>query len=251
MAGMPEAVAWHFFVAHAGGDQGPAEKLYDLLSPESKVFLDSRCLEPGDDWDQELQSAHGNSLITVVLISAAVDEAHYLREEIAAAVDMARKSNHQVVPVYLDEAAASQPAPYGLRVKHGLYLQKLGSLEKVAEKLLGMLPGILSNQERMHRIAASQEEALVKITAGTGKEKAEGIGTILSFSRHLVSVLIGVAAVALILIVVGLATSLFGDSRGLAVTTLGSIAALNFAAAMFVFSKYLSIAQSLVQSEAR
>ncbi len=251
MAGMLEAAEWHFFIAHAGCDQEPAEKLYELLSPKARVFLDSRCLNPGDDWDQELQSAHRNSLITIALISSAVDEAHYLREEIAAAVDMARRNNHRVVPVYLDEAAASQPVPYGLRVKHGLYLQKLGSLEKIAEKLLEMLPRILSNQERMHRIAASQEEALVKITAGTGKEKAEGIGTILSFSRHLVSVLIGVAAVALILIVVGLTTSVFGDSRGLAVTSLGSIAALNFAAAMFVFSKYLSIAQSLVQSEAQ
>jgi hypothetical protein len=251
LAGMLEAVKWHFFIAHAGGDEGPAGELYDLLSPKSKVFLDSRCLNPGDDWDRELQSAHRSSLVTVVLISAAVDEAHYLREEIAGAVDMARKNNHRVVPVYLDEAAASQPVPYGLRVKHGLHLQKLGSLEKVAEKLLELLSRLLSNQERMHEIVASQEEALVKITAGTGKERAEGIGTILSFSRHLVSVLIGVAAVALILIVAGLTTSLFGENRELAVTTLGSIAALTFASAMFVFSKYLSIAQSLVQGEAR
>lgn len=46
-----------------------AEQLYDLLVPKAKVFLDSRELMLGDNWDEELAAAQRNSLITVVLVS--------------------------------------------------------------------------------------------------------------------------------------------------------------------------------------
>jgi len=133
---------WDFFIAHAGADQGTAEQLYDLLVQESHVFLDSRCLELGDDWDTNLAAAQRSSAVTVVLVSSAAEQAYYQREEIAAAVALARKARarHRVVPVYLDsEVAAGDTIPYGLRLKHGLQLSDTLTLAHAASKLLALL----------------------------------------------------------------------------------------------------------------
>jgi SpoVK/Ycf46/Vps4 family AAA+-type ATPase len=128
---------WDFFLAHAGGDVSTAEKLYELLTPY-QVFLDSRSLLPGDDWDQELSIAQSQAMITIVLVSSNTDNAYYQREEIAAAISMARedKTKHRVVPVFLDDTSTSaNKVPYGLRLKHGLYVSHEGGLAAIAERL--------------------------------------------------------------------------------------------------------------------
>ena len=130
--------AWHFFLAHAGADMKAAETLYDLLSPNFKVFLDNRCLLPGDDWDQELSQAQSKSLITVILVSSQTGNAYYQREEIAIAIDMARndKEKHRVIPIFLDaQANTAGGLPYGLRLKHSLSVPNEGSMEQIAQKL--------------------------------------------------------------------------------------------------------------------
>ncbi len=136
---------WDIFMAHAGDDLKIAEELYDLLVPHAKVFLDSHCLVPGDDWDQSLALAQNRSLITVVLVSASTEKAYYQREEIAAAIDMARQKEaaHRVIPIYLDvQSGKGEGIPYGLRRKHGIFLPELRSLKDVAEKLLWALSQI-------------------------------------------------------------------------------------------------------------
>jgi TIR domain len=112
---------WDFFLAHAGADAAFAEALYDRLTSKARVFLDSRVLLAGDDWDRELQKAQHESRVTVVLISAQTDGAYYVREEIAAALELARHDSdrHRVIPVYLD-GGPDRAIPYGLRLKHGL-----------------------------------------------------------------------------------------------------------------------------------
>ena len=102
-----EQYEWDFFIAHAGADKRPAEKLYDYLKPKSRVFLDCRSLVLGDDWDTELRRAQKTSLVTVVLISEKTEAAYYQREEIAAAIALARANaaQHRVVPVFLDRHA--------------------------------------------------------------------------------------------------------------------------------------------------
>jgi hypothetical protein len=60
---------WDFFLAHAGADKETAESLYEYLVDKCRVFLDSRCLRLGDDWDTELATAQRRSLVTVVLVS--------------------------------------------------------------------------------------------------------------------------------------------------------------------------------------
>ena len=137
-----EKPEWDFFIAHAGADGSAAEQLYDLLAGSAKVFLDTRSLELGDDWDRALVQAQTRSLMSVVLVSSRTDSAYYQREEIAAAIQMARESSegHRVIPVYLDDIpAGGREVPYGLRVKHGLYVSQTGSLENVAFRLLETL----------------------------------------------------------------------------------------------------------------
>ena len=52
---------WDIFLAHAGADEASAEALYDLLSESAKVFLDTRSLELGDEWDRALPRAQSRS----------------------------------------------------------------------------------------------------------------------------------------------------------------------------------------------
>jgi len=134
---------WHFFLAHAGPDTAVAEQLYDLLIADSDVFLDSKSIQLGDDWDRVLATAQRSSLVTVVLISSNTETAYYQREEIAAAIQLARTNDqHRVVPVYLDEdASISANVPYGLRLKHGVMLS-----EKVTIKNLAIRLGELRHQ---------------------------------------------------------------------------------------------------------
>lgn len=131
--------SYDFFLAHAGPDASRAEQLYDLLSGKARVFLDSRSVSLGDDWDRTIAQAQRASRVTVVLVSASTDAAFYEREEIAAAIDLARKNDagHRVVPVYL---GTDPPAdlPYGLRLKVGLKVSARVPLEKVADRLLDL-----------------------------------------------------------------------------------------------------------------
>src|SRR5713101_2110796 len=107
---------WDFFIAHAGPDVSTAEALYDFLSGSAKVFLDSRSLELGDDWDRELSEAQRKSFITVVLVSSRTDAAYYERVEVASAIKLARAqpARYRVVPVVLDDMPEPQVDPYGL-----------------------------------------------------------------------------------------------------------------------------------------
>ena len=128
------------FLAHAGADLDVAEELHDLLSPPARVFLDQRCLKYGDNWDQALPIAQQASRITVVLISGHTGRAYYEREEIAAAIAMARDNpaSHRVVPIYLE------PVPeihYGLRTRHAMQINNHFDLSRAARELLVLLAG--------------------------------------------------------------------------------------------------------------
>ena len=137
---MADARQYDFFIAYAGPDRQAAEQLSDLLQERSVPFLDCRVLQFGDDWDRELALAQQRSRITVVIVSSRTGDAFYEREEIAAAIALARRDpqGHRVVPVYLDTSAE---VPYGLRLKHSMHVSAEYSLETVAGELLKLLPG--------------------------------------------------------------------------------------------------------------
>ncbi|HRW10222.1 MAG TPA: TIR domain-containing protein [Caldilineaceae bacterium] len=140
-----ERYNWDFFIAHAGTDTTIAEDLYDLLAPKSKVFLDSKNLMLGDNWDKELLSAQNSSLISVILVSSSTERAYYQKEEIASAIDLARhdEDQHRIVPVFLDAGARdNSQIPYGLRRKHGLTLSGSDDLAIAADRLIELLSKI-------------------------------------------------------------------------------------------------------------
>src|SRR5262245_65430639 len=117
---------WDIFIAHASADRIPAEELYHCLERESRVFLDTKTLRLGDQWDRELEKAQRESLITVVLVSEHTEDAFYAREEIAAATQLARESagGHRVVPIYLTSQGIEPPhVPSGLRLRRGSYIR--------------------------------------------------------------------------------------------------------------------------------
>ncbi len=121
--------SWDIFLAHAGPDATAAKNLYLNLNPDARVFLDAVCLQLGDDFDLVLTEAQQSSLISVVLVSPNTGRAYYEREEIAAAIQMAREDphTHRVVPVYLNKKQIpSREIPYGLRLKHSLDLPDSG-----------------------------------------------------------------------------------------------------------------------------
>ena len=135
---------WDLFLAHAGPDGPLAEHLFNLLSPPLRVFLDSKGIKLGDNWDGTLGAAQQNSLCTVVLVSHLTEEAYYQREEIANAIAMARKDpeSHRVVPIYLTAEGEQAAIPYGLRLKHGLTLSDTVTLSDAATRLIELVQGL-------------------------------------------------------------------------------------------------------------
>ena len=118
-----------------------------MLADKFKVFLDSKSIKLGGDWDKALSIAQQSALVTVVLISASTDDAYYQREEIATAVAGARSERgHCVVPVYLSkDASKSENIPYGLRLKHSVTLSNDFSISDLALRLTELLRELTSS----------------------------------------------------------------------------------------------------------
>ena len=249
---MPEAtINWDFFLAHAGADLPAAEQLYVLLQPRARVFLDKYCLLLGDDWDQELAAAQRCSRITVVLVSARTEIAYYEREEIAAAIDLARRNKqaHRVVPVYLDGLPSDQEnIPYGLRLKHGLMVTAAEGLMAVAEQLIGLLDKLKSGQMRTQQLVDSSRRALTQLTESGGKQRLAGLKEITGIFRPLLIVLSATFIVSVLLIGVCILSPMLKEKQ-LAVSVLGSMAALALMSTMVVFTKSLNVARELAHHD--
>jgi hypothetical protein len=133
---------WDIFIAHASPDKATAEQLFDRLEADGhRVFLDARSLKPGDFWDLEIPRALKTARMIVILISHNYDAAHYLRAEVAQAVDQARNTGSpRVVPVYIDGTLPQGVSPpYGLGVVQAIDARSLGSLGGVADQLERLL----------------------------------------------------------------------------------------------------------------
>jgi hypothetical protein len=136
----PPVDDYDFFIAHAGGDTAEAEHLFDALKDQARVFLDSRCLRLGDQWDVILPEAQRRSRVTVVTLSRRTDAAFYQREEVAAAIDLARHASHRVVPVFLEGPPGEDSSvPYGLRRLHYAVLTDRFSVDDLARQLLELI----------------------------------------------------------------------------------------------------------------
>ena len=106
------------------------------------MFLDARRLRPGDFWDVELPRALATSRVVAVLVSPNYAAAHYLRDEVADAINRARREGKpRVVPVYLDGLpSGGSSAPYGLAVIQSIDARAVGGLAGVAAQIGALLP---------------------------------------------------------------------------------------------------------------
>jgi TIR domain len=247
-----EGTQWDFFLAHAAGDAAAAEELFDGLSPLARVFLDRRCLLPGDDWDQALRAAQVASRITVVLISTRTEEAYYEREEVAAALDLARRDPqaHRVVPVYLDAPdVAAGAVPYGLRLKQGLDASAPGGLGRVAEQLLATLEHLRGTPLTPERREASTR-ALSRLTSGSTADRLSGFQEVAGVFRPLVNTLLAILALCLLLIgACALAPGVDAAiDRTLALSILGTLCAGVLMSLMFVFLRSVGLAREIARS---
>jgi TIR domain len=167
--------SWDIFLAHTGADKETAETLYDLLNGHCRVFIDSRCLRLGDDWDAVLASVQRASRITVVLVSKNTEEAYYQREEVAAAIAMARKNIHRVVPIFLYPMSPKSPnVPYGLRLKHSLSVRGKRGLEESARQLRDLLAQLDGEQLGSIGCRELNREALQVPSQITSRESSMG-----------------------------------------------------------------------------
>jgi DNA-binding NarL/FixJ family response regulator len=128
---------WDVFIAHSSMDTAIARELFHHLKDHCRVFFDESNMRLGDDWHVLIPQAQRASRYTVVLVSSSTDRAYYEREEIVAAIDLARRDGetHRVVPVYL-EGSPPADVPYGLRLKHGVSLDRVTTIGSVAARLL-------------------------------------------------------------------------------------------------------------------
>ena len=80
-----------------------------------------------------------------MLISKNTASAYYQREEVAAAIALARKAGdrHRVVPLDLNVDPAHPDVPYGLRLKHGISLGVDVDLARAAARLLSTSGALL------------------------------------------------------------------------------------------------------------
>src|SRR5262245_46283872 len=137
---------YDFFIAHAGSDTAQAEELYAFLVPRARVFLDSKSIRLGDDWDAAIEQAQRASFVTIVIVSSRTERAYYQRVEIAAAIAMARRQGerHRVVPLFLEDNPETDAIPYGLGLKHGLKLSDRLTLAGAAERLQALVDAVMS-----------------------------------------------------------------------------------------------------------
>ncbi|MGH9936906.1 MAG: toll/interleukin-1 receptor domain-containing protein [Blastocatellia bacterium] len=252
---MPEPnQKWDFFLAHAGSDTPVAERLYDLLSPRAKVFLDSRTLLLGDNWDEELPLAQRNSLVTVVLVSANTERAYYQREEIAAAIDMARKNKntHRVIPLYWKDPLDAQPdVHYGLRLKHGLFASGPDELPRVAERLIILRQELAQRDKQVAALAQTQQQALSHVTSGGYKERYEAARAVMEIFPGARAVMVIIIMTLLLAMVACLLFAVYTGSFDVtiqaALAILGSLFALAVSSLMLMWNKSVNLARDMIQ----
>ena len=135
----PVSEGYDVFIAHAPHDKEYARALHRaIIDLGARAFLDEESVPAGALWSEAIPSALRASKIAAVLIGPNARPTHYLKDEIAEAIDLARRGELRLVPVHLAEnLGRTGTYPYGLRVFQFLDYYKLGP-EGVARNLLGV-----------------------------------------------------------------------------------------------------------------
>jgi hypothetical protein len=96
------------FISYAHDDQDFARKLSDELNRKNfSVWLDREAIEPGENWQNDLQQALDSSEWFVFLLSSTSLSKPNVALELGYAISRAKESNAKLVPVLLDDARLS------------------------------------------------------------------------------------------------------------------------------------------------
>jgi hypothetical protein len=257
-----DTYTWDFFLAHAGADKALAEALFDLLEEQARVFLDSRRIKLGDDWDLKLARAQKESRVTVVLVSPRTEAAYYERVEIATAIRMSRAPDnpHRVVPLYFNDDPSVQPDdPYGLILKHSLTVKSVGEFPQVAQELLSLLAQLRAEEDaqRKDAIVETKTKALAKLAgssdgSGGGLRRAAALSEVTEFFGPLRWILVFILVASVLgifwcLLIQPLVAGV-NEASGLAPAGLGLVAAASFGGLMVIINKSVSMAREIKQN---
>ncbi len=249
----PEPVYdWDFFLAHPGADLNIAHNLYMALQTQAKVFLDAENLLPGDDWDVVLVEAQRSSLISIVFVTPNTEKAYYQREEIAAAIQMAREDprTHRVVPIYLQaKQIPTKEIPYGLRLKHSLVVPESGDLTETGQKLLKTLQVMKLYEAKKVQVVAEQRVAIAQIT-NSSSSKAEmlaGFKEVTKLVGMSLKIFIILSIVMPLVLVVGLFAQLSTEVKQLWVPVTGSLCLMFLLATFGLIKISLNYSQQIAQ----
>jgi hypothetical protein len=136
------ALGWDIFISYAGRDESQAQRLYDLLRADFRVFFAKESIDPGDNFAERIREALLGTPITVVLVSIHSQRAWYQGAENAQAIELARDSEgrKRIVPVYLDgRPKATEWNLFGLNVLHALDANTPGGMIEVARRLSALV----------------------------------------------------------------------------------------------------------------
>ena len=122
------------FLSYAHADVREARELKTALGPEVLVVLDADYLRLGETWWDIIGDAITHCALTLVLVSPAAVASMNVEDEISAAVHERNKTRgrHRLVPVIL---VAVERMPMPLQGKNGLYVEREGGIQPVAQKL--------------------------------------------------------------------------------------------------------------------
>lgn len=242
---------WDFFLAHAGPDLQIAKKLKQRLEPPAKAFLDDDNLLPGDSFDVVLPAAQRSSLISVVIVSPNSENAYYEREEIAAAIQMAREDphTHRVVPLVIDaKKLSSRQIPYGLTLKHRIDVPENGEMSGPSQRLLKTLAVMKKYHAKKDIEITNQTTAISKIVDGGNAEVLEGLKEVTKFVRPLLKTLLGLFVLVVLLLIVSLMLpGLLREERVLAAEVLGGVGAVLLASMLGLVALSLTHAQRIAE----
>ena len=109
---------WDVFLSYPAPNCEAVARLFRQPEGAFHVFMDWFCLLPGQDWQRLLPDIQRKCRCTIALISQHSQSAHFHISEIQRAINFMRQGTHHVIPVYLEDEAAT---PFGLEQVHSIY----------------------------------------------------------------------------------------------------------------------------------
>jgi hypothetical protein len=108
---------WEFFISYPTIDRAVGIEVFESIKDLGRTFLDHYCLVPSEDWHARIPAIQRTCKLTIALITENTPGAHYQNSEIQGAIELMRKGEHAILPVYVKRGL---PAYFGLEQIHSV-----------------------------------------------------------------------------------------------------------------------------------